>query len=230
MAFRKRHATSDISARSMPSSISCDLADWDASIEINPQTLAAAGKVKQVRDGIKILGGTREGRRCRRAWFSATSSSRRSAREALSAAGARFEEVEASFARQSTRRAWTVPDIRKRIGFVFFAFAVFVYHDPRSDPGRQRAALAAGALARDVLQVPRLSLGRRVAAALDHRHGDHAVHQRVDHHAADDGRAPAARRDGKARRRGRPQEDQPLHALVDDRARNRSRRPRCRSR
>ena len=68
------------------------LADWDASLEVNPQTLAAAGIVKQAGDGIKILGAARNNKTLptglvfRDVVFSG------SAREALAAAGARFEE------------------------------------------------------------------------------------------------------------------------------------------
>ncbi|HEY1727742.1 MAG TPA: 50S ribosomal protein L15 [Candidatus Baltobacteraceae bacterium] len=69
-----------------------ELADWDASLEINPQTLASAGKVKQVRDGIKILGGTREGKTLPKGLVFRDVEFSGSAREALSAAGARFEE------------------------------------------------------------------------------------------------------------------------------------------
>src|SRR5579872_770771 len=69
-----------------------ELADWDASLEINPQTLASAGKVKQVRDGIKILGGTREGKTLPQGLVFRDIEFSGSAREALSAAGARFEE------------------------------------------------------------------------------------------------------------------------------------------
>ncbi|MBV8721130.1 MAG: 50S ribosomal protein L15 [Candidatus Eremiobacteraeota bacterium] len=68
------------------------LADWEPSLEVNPQTLQAAGIVKQRLDGIKILGATRSGKTLptglsfRDVMFSG------SAREALAAAGARFEE------------------------------------------------------------------------------------------------------------------------------------------
>lgn len=65
-----------------------DLADWDASVEVTPQTLKVAKKIKAERDGVKILGGTKTGKtlpsglRFRDVLFS------NSAREALSAAGA----------------------------------------------------------------------------------------------------------------------------------------------
>jgi large subunit ribosomal protein L15 len=69
-----------------------ELADWDASIEVNPQNLESAGKVKQVRDGIKILGGTRDGKTVPTGLVFRDVEFSGSAREALSAAGARFEE------------------------------------------------------------------------------------------------------------------------------------------
>jgi hypothetical protein len=96
-----------------------------------------------------------------------------------------------------------VPDIRKRVGFVLFAFAAFVFMIHVQLPGvDQRGQVSSRG---HVLQLPRLPLGRRAAEALDHRDGHHALHQRLDHHAVDDGRAPAARRDGEEGRRGRPQ-------------------------
>src|SRR5579872_4490380 len=68
-----------------------DLADWDPSVEVTPQTLKVAKKIKAVRDGVKILGGTKTGKtlpaglRFRDVVFS------NSAREALTAAGAQFD-------------------------------------------------------------------------------------------------------------------------------------------
>lgn len=68
------------------------LADWEPSLEINPQTLAAAGKVKQIGDGIKILGATRDGKTLPTGLVFRDVTFSGSAREALAAAGARFEE------------------------------------------------------------------------------------------------------------------------------------------
>jgi large subunit ribosomal protein L15 len=68
-----------------------DLADWDASVEVTPQTLKVAKKIKAVRDGVKILGGSKPGKtlpsglRFRDVLFS------NSAKEALKAAGAAIE-------------------------------------------------------------------------------------------------------------------------------------------
>jgi len=69
-----------------------DLADWDSTVEVTPQTLKVAKKIKTIRDGVKILGGSKAGKtlpnglRFRDVLFS------NSAREALQAAGAQFEE------------------------------------------------------------------------------------------------------------------------------------------
>lgn len=68
-----------------------DLADWDTSVEVTPQTLKVAGKIKAVQDGVKVLGGSKPGKtlpsglRFRDVLFS------NSAREALQAAGAQLE-------------------------------------------------------------------------------------------------------------------------------------------
>lgn len=68
-----------------------DLADWDASVEVTPQTLIVAKKIKNAQDGVKILGGSKNGKtlptglRFRDVLFS------NSAREALQAAGASFD-------------------------------------------------------------------------------------------------------------------------------------------
>jgi large subunit ribosomal protein L15 len=68
-----------------------DLADWDVTVEVTPQTLKVAGKIKALVDGVKILGGSKPGKtlpnglRFRDVLFS------NSAREALQAAGAQLE-------------------------------------------------------------------------------------------------------------------------------------------
>lgn len=69
-----------------------NLSDWDTGIEVSPQSLKAHGKLKAMRDGVKILGGAKPGKtlptglRFRDVAFSV------SAREALTAVGARFED------------------------------------------------------------------------------------------------------------------------------------------
>lgn len=68
------------------------LALWDVSVEVTPQALKEKGILKSLRDGVKILGGSKAaatlptGLRFRDIAFSG------SAREALTAAGAHIEE------------------------------------------------------------------------------------------------------------------------------------------
>ncbi|GAC1652284.1 MAG: 50S ribosomal protein L15 [Vulcanimicrobiaceae bacterium] len=68
-----------------------DLADWDSSVEVTPQTLKVARKIKSLEDGVKILGGGKTGKtlpnglRFKDVLFS------NSAKEALKAAGAQIE-------------------------------------------------------------------------------------------------------------------------------------------
>lgn len=70
------------------------LAQWDASLEVTPDSLLAKGLLGALRDGVKILGGARSGQeipsglRFRDVLFSG------SAREALVAAGAQIHEDE----------------------------------------------------------------------------------------------------------------------------------------
>lgn len=64
------------------------LTDWDPAVEVSPQSLQERGKLKDLRDGVKVLGGNKsggvlpKGLKFRDVLFSA------SAREALTAAGA----------------------------------------------------------------------------------------------------------------------------------------------
>ncbi|GAC1421917.1 MAG: 50S ribosomal protein L15 [Candidatus Velthaea sp.] len=70
-----------------------DLAEWDTAIEVSPQSLKDHGKLKDLRDGVKILGGSKSGKTVptglafRDIAFSST------AREALAAAGAKFDDT-----------------------------------------------------------------------------------------------------------------------------------------
>lgn len=74
-----------------------DLAGWDTSVEVSPQSLRAHGKIKNLKDGVKILGGSTRsnakggtlpaGLKFRDVLFSA------SAREALGAVGADFGDA-----------------------------------------------------------------------------------------------------------------------------------------
>jgi large subunit ribosomal protein L15 len=69
-----------------------DLAGWDVAIEVSPQSLQTHGKLKDLKDGVKVLGGAKQGGvlpaglKFRDVLFSAT------AREALAAAGADLGE------------------------------------------------------------------------------------------------------------------------------------------
>jgi len=73
-----------------------DLADWDTSVEVTPQTLKVARKIKDLEDGVKILGGAKAGKtlpsglRFKDVLFS------NSAKEALKAAGAAIEDLSTS--------------------------------------------------------------------------------------------------------------------------------------
>ena len=69
------------------------LADWEPSLEVTPQSLKAAGKVKQLRDGVKILGTAREGATLPRGLVFRDVLFSNSAREALNAAGATLGEA-----------------------------------------------------------------------------------------------------------------------------------------
>jgi large subunit ribosomal protein L15 len=69
-----------------------DLAGWDVAIEVSPQSLRTHGRLKDLKDGVKVLGGTKSGAalpsglKFRDVLFSST------AREALTAAGADLGE------------------------------------------------------------------------------------------------------------------------------------------
>jgi large subunit ribosomal protein L15 len=71
------------------------LAGWDSAVEISPETLRERGVLRNALDGVKVLGGARDGKtlpqglRFRDVVFS------RSAREALEAAGAQIQEATA---------------------------------------------------------------------------------------------------------------------------------------
>jgi large subunit ribosomal protein L15 len=68
------------------------LAEWDAAVEVSPESLKAKGLLKSALDGVKILGGAKPGKslpsglRFRDCQFSS------SALEALNAAGAKIED------------------------------------------------------------------------------------------------------------------------------------------
>ena len=126
------------------------------------------------------------------------------------------------------RNALLVPEIRKRVGFVFFAFAVFVFmihvQLPNVDQAKWQQVIASGAfyqflgfLSGGALQ--KLSI---IAMGITPYINASIIMQLMT--VVDS----AARRDGQEGRRGRPQDDQPLHPLADDRARVPCKPPRWR--
>jgi large subunit ribosomal protein L15 len=68
------------------------LADWEPSLEVTPETLKAQGMIKQVKDGVKILGSVREGKTLPQGLVFRDVLFSNSAREALGAAGANLGE------------------------------------------------------------------------------------------------------------------------------------------
>lgn len=72
-----------------------DLADWDVTVEVTPQTLKVAGKIKAARDGVKILGGSKPGKTLPSGLRFSDVLFSNSAREALQAAGAHLEAAAA---------------------------------------------------------------------------------------------------------------------------------------
>jgi large subunit ribosomal protein L15 len=79
--FRSKYAVLNLS----------DLADWDVAVEVTPETLVEHGKVKQLRDGVKILGASRPGKTLPTGLVVRDVLLSESARTALTAAGARVE-------------------------------------------------------------------------------------------------------------------------------------------
>jgi large subunit ribosomal protein L15 len=67
-----------------------DLADWDTAITVTPDALRAAGTIKLIRDGVKILGGSKAGKSVPAGLTFQAVAFSNSAREALTAAGATF--------------------------------------------------------------------------------------------------------------------------------------------
>ncbi len=67
------------------------LATWDASVEVSPESLRERGILKSAGDGVKILGGTREGKTLPQGLRFRDIAFSQSAREALQAAGAQLE-------------------------------------------------------------------------------------------------------------------------------------------
>jgi large subunit ribosomal protein L15 len=81
--FRSRYAVVNLSA----------LSEWDAVLEITPETLRAAHLIKKVLDGVKILGGVKPGKTLPEGLKFSDVSFSASAREALVAAKATLPSV-----------------------------------------------------------------------------------------------------------------------------------------
>ena len=120
--------------------------------------------------------------------------------------------------------AWRVPELRRRL--------LFTAVDPRPLPpraasSRRRASTRTqiteyfGKPGRHGARPAQPLLGQRALALLALRARDHAVHHGLDHPAADGGRRADARPAPEGGR-GRLREDQPVHALPDDRPRRRA--------
>ncbi len=65
-----------------------DLTDWDPSVVVTPQSLRKQGKLKALRDGVKVLGGVKPGKTLPQGLRFEDIAFSTSAREALTAAGA----------------------------------------------------------------------------------------------------------------------------------------------
>jgi large subunit ribosomal protein L15 len=70
------------------------LSSWDPAVEVNPLTLKTAGLITKELDGVKILGGSKPGKTLPTGLTFADVLFSASAREALTAAGARLGEPE----------------------------------------------------------------------------------------------------------------------------------------
>ena len=71
-----------------------DLADWDSKVEVSPQSLQSKGKIKNIGDGVKVLGGAKSGKTLPSGLTSRDMAFSATAREALSAAGAKLGDIE----------------------------------------------------------------------------------------------------------------------------------------
>ena len=67
------------------------LAQWDAKVEVSPESLRERGLLKRIGDGVKILGGSKSGKTLPQGLHFRDVVFSESAREALVAAGAHFE-------------------------------------------------------------------------------------------------------------------------------------------
>ena len=95
--------------------------------------------------------------------------------------------------------AFRAPDIRRRILFVLGMLVVYRLLAAVPVPGVDQAASPTSSRATRFLQLLDLFSGGGLSQLLGRRAGREPVHQRLDHHAADDGRrarAAGAQREG----------------------------------
>jgi hypothetical protein len=114
--------------------------------------------------------------------------------------------------------AFKVPDLRNKILFTLFIIVIYRFGShvpvPVVDIGSSNARSAAGG--QGVLDFIDLFSGGGAQPPRRVRARDHALHHGLDHHAAPAGGHPEARGLVQGGRE-RPEEDQPDHALRDDR-------------
>ena len=190
-----------------------DLEDrFDAGAEVNPETLKEKGLAKRS-DPVKILA---RGEISKKLTSTRTASAppprRRSRRRAVPAT---LWSADAQDHCERLQRRRHSQEARLHGGDAAALPAGRLH--PRAGGRPRRRQGTAEQLRR--LRHPRLPqplLGRQPLAPLALRAGDHALHHRLDHPAAADrGRALAG--EAAERRRGRPAEDHPVHALPDRR-------------
>ena len=117
----------------------------------------------------------------------------------------------------SLRNIFQVGELRNRVLFTLGMLAVYRIGNHIPTPGREhRGAGAAGRPGQEHDVRPlRHVLGTEPVEDDDLRAGHHALHQRVDHPAAADGRL-AVPRAPVERGRARPSQDHAVHAVRDD--------------
>ena len=193
-----------------------DLEDrFDAGAEVTPETLKAKGLAKRTHP-VKILATRRDLEEARgpRPWLQ-----RR--RQGEDRGGRRFLPHSGALMLRTIANAFSVADIRKKLAFTAAILLLYRLGAFIPAPGRRHRRRQGTAEQLRRLQHPRLPqplLGRQPRAPLALRARDHALHHRLDHPAAaDGGRALAG--EAPERRRGRPAEDHPVHALPDRRPR-----------
>ena len=93
---------------------------------------------------------------------------------------------------QSLLNAWRLPDLRKKLLFTALIIAIYRLGCYIPVPGVDVAAINEMFNTGGVFDFYNLFAGGGSAAGGHLRHGDHALHHGVDHHAAsDDGESPS---------------------------------------